>query len=227
MALGARCRRRRSWARSTAVLALVAVPVLLLGDGGAVRQPAEPWAVPRRRERSPAAVRDLHRRLLVRDVPGALLLIPLDRDAPHVPGGSRYARDGGRGRRRSWRFLAVGVADRGADGVPTGGDPGAGVGARVIFSTETPVCTRAWSSSPRRATGSSSTRASGGALRVSPLGGYLSGGYWDDFLVFRSRAPAPRARIAILGDAGGTLARAYGHYFRRPARWTRSRSTAS
>jgi predicted membrane-bound spermidine synthase len=47
-------------------------------------------------------------------------------------------------------------------------------------------------------------------------GSYLTGGYWDDFLVapFAARAAAPR-RIAILGDAAGTVARAYGHYFPR------------
>jgi spermidine synthase len=43
---------------------------------------------------------------------------------------------------------------------------------------------------------------------------YLTGGYWDDFLVlpFIGRS-APPARVAILGDAAGTVARAYGHYF--------------
>lgn len=42
---------------------------------------------------------------------------------------------------------------------------------------------------------------------------YLSGGYWDDPLVlpFATRAAPPR-RIAILGDAAGTMARAYGHF---------------
>jgi spermidine synthase len=45
---------------------------------------------------------------------------------------------------------------------------------------------------------------------------FLSGGYWDDFLVLplAERLGAPR-RIAILGDAAGTVARAYGHYFPR------------
>jgi spermidine synthase len=47
-------------------------------------------------------------------------------------------------------------------------------------------------------------------------GSYLTGNYWDGFLVLpfavASRAPA---RIAILGDAAGTTARAYGHYFPR------------
>jgi spermidine synthase len=47
-------------------------------------------------------------------------------------------------------------------------------------------------------------------------GTYITGGYWDEYLVLpfaaRSRAPA---RIAILGNAAGTTARAYGHYFPR------------
>jgi len=43
---------------------------------------------------------------------------------------------------------------------------------------------------------------------------YLTGGYWDDPLVLplAGEAGVPR-RIAILGDAAGTVARAYGHYF--------------
>jgi spermidine synthase len=43
---------------------------------------------------------------------------------------------------------------------------------------------------------------------------YLTGGYWDDPLVlpFATGGSPPR-RIAILGDAAGTVARAYGHYF--------------
>jgi len=47
-------------------------------------------------------------------------------------------------------------------------------------------------------------------------GSYLTGDYWDGFLVlpFAVRPLAP-ARIAILGDAAGSTARAYGHYFPR------------
>jgi spermidine synthase len=43
---------------------------------------------------------------------------------------------------------------------------------------------------------------------------FLTGGYWDDFLVlpFAGGRGVP-GRIAILGDAAGTVARAYGHYF--------------
>ena len=45
-------------------------------------------------------------------------------------------------------------------------------------------------------------------------GSYLTGDYWDGHLVlpFAARARAPR-RIAILGNAAGTVARAYGHFF--------------
>ncbi|MGZ4297630.1 MAG: spermidine synthase [Solirubrobacteraceae bacterium] len=50
-------------------------------------------------------------------------------------------------------------------------------------------------------------------------GSFLTNGYWDDFLVLPfaaqagAAAPAPPRRIAILGDAAGTVARAYGHFF--------------
>jgi spermidine synthase len=45
-------------------------------------------------------------------------------------------------------------------------------------------------------------------------GSYLTDGVWDGYLVlpFASRHEPP-ARIAILGNAAGTTARAYGHYF--------------
>jgi spermidine synthase len=43
---------------------------------------------------------------------------------------------------------------------------------------------------------------------------YLTGDYWDDFLVApRTALGAPPRKLAILGNAAGTMARAYGHYF--------------
>jgi spermidine synthase len=44
-------------------------------------------------------------------------------------------------------------------------------------------------------------------------GSYLTDNYWDEFLVLPlASGRAPRS-IAILGDAAGTTARAYGHYY--------------
>jgi spermidine synthase len=45
-------------------------------------------------------------------------------------------------------------------------------------------------------------------------GAFLTGDYWDEMLVlpFATRADAPRS-VAILGNAAGTTARAYGHFF--------------
>ena len=47
-------------------------------------------------------------------------------------------------------------------------------------------------------------------------GEWLTGNYWDEMLVlpFASGAGAPRS-VAILGNAAGTTARAYGHFFPR------------
>jgi predicted membrane-bound spermidine synthase len=53
-----------------------------------------------------------------------------------------------------------------------------------------------------------------GVHSVYRPGRFLTGHYWDDFLVLpwalRSRAPST---IAILGNAAGTTAREYGHFF--------------
>ena len=51
---------------------------------------------------------------------------------------------------------------------------------------------------------------------LPPDRSYLTGDYWDEPLVLPfagRRADDPPQRIAILGNAGGTIARAYGHYF--------------
>lgn len=45
-------------------------------------------------------------------------------------------------------------------------------------------------------------------------GSYLTGDYWDGHLVLQAAAQRrPPRRIAILGNAGGTVARSFGHFF--------------
>ncbi len=89
------------------------------------------------------------------------------------------------------------------------------IGARVIYSTETQYQYARVLQFP---TGERWLELNEGVAvhSVYRPWSYLSGGYWDDFLVlpFAAGSRAPR-RIAILGDAAGTVARAYGHYFPR------------
>ena len=44
-------------------------------------------------------------------------------------------------------------------------------------------------------------------------GKWLTGGYWDDMLVLPFSGDRPPKRVAILGSAAGTTARAMAHYF--------------
>jgi spermidine synthase len=46
---------------------------------------------------------------------------------------------------------------------------------------------------------------------------YLTDDYWDGMLVLPEIGPVEPRRVAILGNAGGTVARAFGHYFPRTA----------
>jgi spermidine synthase len=47
-------------------------------------------------------------------------------------------------------------------------------------------------------------------------GSYLTGNYWDGFLVLPFAASgSPPGRVLMLGSAAGTVARAYGHFFPR------------
>ena len=88
-------------------------------------------------------------------------------------------------------------------------------GARVIYSTETQY---QYARVLQFASGERWLELNEGVAIHSVYlpWSYLTGGYWDDFLVlpFDAGRSAPR-RIAILGDAAGTVARAYGHYFPR------------
>jgi spermidine synthase len=86
-------------------------------------------------------------------------------------------------------------------------------GARVVFSAETPY---QYARVLQFSTGERWLELNEGVAvhSIYRPWSYLTRGYWDDFLVLplASRLGVPR-RIAILGDAAGTVARGYGHYF--------------
>jgi spermidine synthase len=86
------------------------------------------------------------------------------------------------------------------------------IDGRVIYETETPY---QYARVVEDAQGTRRLELNEG-LAVHSIyrpGQYLTDNYWDDFLVaplaVLGRAPA---RLAILGNAGGTTARAYGHF---------------
>jgi spermidine synthase len=114
---------------------------------------------------------------------------------------------------RSQRFLLVAVAIAALLLVPPRAI-GAGVrGTRVIYSTETPY---QYARVVQLPSGERCLELNEGVAIHSLYRpwSYLTGGYWDDFLVLplASERGMPH-RIAILGDAAGTTARAYGRYF--------------
>jgi spermidine synthase len=91
---------------------------------------------------------------------------------------------------------------------------GAGVAeARVIYATETPYQYARVLQFP---SGERWLQLNEGVAihSVYRPWSYLTGGYWDDFLTLplADGLGVPK-RIAILGDAAGTVARAYGYYF--------------
>jgi spermidine synthase len=196
-----------------AVLVLVAVPVLLLGTVApyanrlALGRVADTGTVTGRLYAISTAGS------LVGTFASALLLIPLigthrtflvfalSLTLVAVPGlGAR-------------RFLVVPLAVCALLVVPPP-EIGAGVaGAQVIFSAETPY---QYARVLQFRDGVRWLQLNEGVAVHSLYrpGSYLTGGYWDDFLVLPLAGVrgAPH-RIAILGDAAGTVARAYGHYF--------------
>jgi spermidine synthase len=115
----------------------------------------------------------------------------------------------------SWRFLLVALAIAALMAIPPAAVGADVAGARVIYSAETQYQSARVLEFP---SGERWLQLNEGVAIHSLYrpGSYLTGGYWDDFLVlpFASRA-SPVRRIAILGDAAGTVARAYGHYFPR------------
>ena len=114
---------------------------------------------------------------------------------------------------RSRRYLAVPFLVAGLFAVPPQSVGTDVAGAKVIFSTETQY---QYARVLQFRDGERWLELNEGVAIHSLYRpwSYLTGGYWDDFLVLPlvgSRG-VPH-RIAILGDAAGSVARAYGHYF--------------
>lgn len=197
------------------VLVLVSIPVMLLGA-------AAPYALR-------LAVCDVERsgevagRLyaistagsLVGTMLAALLLIPFV------------------GTQRTFLVFAVALAAVGALGLglrfllvpaflgllafPAAGAIKGAENGRVLFETETPY---QYARVVERDGGERVLELNEGQgvhSRYRP-GSYLTGDYWDGFLVlpFATSSSAPR-RVLMLGNAAGTIARAYGHFF--PTTW--------
>jgi spermidine synthase len=113
----------------------------------------------------------------------------------------------------SWRFLAVPVVVAGLLAVPPAAIGSDVSGARVIFSEETQY---QYARVVQFHSGERWLQLNEGVAVHSLYRpwSYLTDGYWDDLLTLPLSSPrgVPH-RIAILGDAAGTVARAYGHYF--------------
>jgi spermidine synthase len=114
---------------------------------------------------------------------------------------------------RSWRVLIIPVAVAASLAIPPAAIGADVRGGRVIYETETQY---QYARVIQFHSGVRWLQLNEGVAVHSLYrpGSYLTTGYWDDFLglPFASGAGEPR-RIAILGDAAGTVARAYGHYF--------------
>jgi spermidine synthase len=193
------------------VLVLVAVPVTLLGA-------ASPWAVR-------LAVGEMDRagevvgRLYAISTAGSLLgtmlsalvLIPLlgtQRTFLVFALALALVASAGLG----WRFVVVPAALALALSIPVGTIKAADTG-RVLAEVET---THQYARVVERPDGSRALELNEGQAVHSlwQPGTYLTGDYWDGHLVLpaASRREPPR-RVAILGNAGGTVARAFGHFF--------------
>ncbi len=115
------------------------------------------------------------------------------------------------GMRRRWLVVPLLLAALIA--LPTGQIKSPPAGSRVVYETDTEY---QYARVVESGDGSRRLELNEGLATHSLYrpGSYLTDDYWDDFLVApRTVLGAPPRRLAILGNAGGTTARAYGHYF--------------
>jgi spermidine synthase len=111
------------------------------------------------------------------------------------------------------RFLLIPAVVAGLLFVPPPGVGAGTAGGKAIYQTETPY---QYARVVQFADGERWLQLNEGVAVHSLYRpwSYLTDGYWDDFLVLPLAADrGTPSRVAILGDAAGTVARAYGHYF--------------
>jgi spermidine synthase len=115
------------------------------------------------------------------------------------------------GLRARWLAVAVGLCALIA--IPPGATKAAGNGERVIWEAETPYQYARVVEDPAGIRRLELNEGLATHSLYRPWS-YLTDNYWDEFLALPSAAlRGPPRRIAILGNAAGTTARAYGHYF--------------
>jgi spermidine synthase len=196
-----------------AVLVLIAVPVVLLGA-------CSPWAVRLATPDIEHAGRTAGRLYavstagsLLGTMSAALLTIPLiGTQRTFLVFAVTLALVGATG--LGWRYLAVPVVLAGVIAIPVGTVKAAvDGGGRVIYEKETAI---QYVRVVQEPDGDRRLELNEGVAVHSLFrpGSYLTNDYWDGFLVLPfTRLGQPPRRIAILGNAAGTTARAYGHYF--------------
>jgi spermidine synthase len=195
------------------VLTLVAVPVVLLGA-------VAPWAV-RLAVGDTEHAGEVVGRLYAISTAGslfgtmlaALVLIPLlGTQRTFLLFALALALVGTLG--LGWRFALVPAALALAVSAPVGAIKAADTG-RVLHEAET---THQYARVVERPDGARVLELNEGQAVHSLYrpGSYLTGDYWDGhlYLPFAARR-SPPGRIAILGNAGGTVARSFGHFFPR------------
>jgi spermidine synthase len=195
------------------VLALVAVPIVLLGA-------CSPWAVRLATPDVDHSGRTAGRLYavstagsLVGTMSAALLLIPfIGTQRTFLVFALTLAVVAAAG--LGWRYVAVPIAVGGVIAIPVGTVKAkTDSGDRVIFETETRI---QYARVVEEPDGTRKLELNEGVAEHSLIrpGSYLTGNYWDGLVVdpFASLTRVP-SRVAILGNAAGTVARAYGHYF--------------